>query len=120
MKMTIVRGVFLFVAGAGCATGVAQMFPMRDITVPEFQERLDKSMHEIVELSAYVRSIDEARLNIGLIACTPTPLPKMPDGAVDPRMLKRAVKMMLAMNDARMIGDREPVQESIEKCKPVG
>jgi hypothetical protein len=88
--------------------------------VAGIQERFDKSMHEIIELSTYVRSIDEARVNVGLIACTPTPLPKMPDGALDPRLLKRAIKTMLALNDARMIGDSEPLQESIEKCRPVG
>jgi hypothetical protein len=120
MKMSIMRGLFLFAAGAGCATVAAQMFPLREITLPEFQERFDKSMHEIIELSTYVRSIDEARVNVGLIACTPTPLPKMPDGALDPRLLKRAIKTMLALNDARMIGDSEPLQESIEKCRPVG
>ncbi|MEO8062367.1 MAG: hypothetical protein ABI821_06440 [Pseudomonadota bacterium] len=119
MKMSIIRGLFLFVAGAGCATVVAQMYPLPPITVEEFQERMDRTMRELVELGAYVHSIDDARIKIGLIACTPTPLPKMPAGAVDPRQLSWGVNAVFAMNNARMLGDQEPVAESVEKCRPV-
>lgn len=121
MKMSIVRGLFLFAAGAGCATVGAQMYyELPPTTVGEFREKGEKALRDLAEIGAYVRKIENSRTTIGLIACTPTPLPKMPEGAVDPAALRLGVGTVFALNEAHFISDFEPIQVSVDKCRPVG
>jgi len=118
MKIAIIRGLFLFGAGAGCATVIAQVYyPPPPITLVDFQQRFDKLMVDAADLGIYIAYIDENKLAVNLVACPPEPRPKQPAGGVDPWSLQRALSAMQVVQTARSVGQKE-VSFAVEKCRP--
>jgi len=118
MKTAIIRGLFLFGAGAGCATVVAQVYyPPPPITVGEWQARANKALIELSDLGLYVAYFEEGRVAVNLIACPPEPRPKMPANAVDQRLLDRSLGAMYSLNIGNSAAQKEPVF-AVDKCKP--
>ena len=92
MKSSVIRGLVMFAAGAGCATVVAGLYPPIEPITPElFQERLTAVLAEVEALGGYVGVAEDGRIGIytNVGACVPpVPLPKWPAHAVDQRSLE--------------------------------
>ena len=118
MKIAIIRGLFLFGAGAGCATVIAQIaYPPPPITLGEFQDRFGKLLVDAADLGVYIAYIEENKIAVNLLACPPSPRPKQPAGAVDPWSLQRALSGLQVLQTARLVGQGE-VSFAVEKCHP--
>lgn len=120
MKSTIVRGFMLFAAGAGCASVVAGIYGIPPITVEDYLSRNDKLLLDIQELGQYPVFHEDGKVGINIApeTCGPKPpAPKMPAGAVDPRLLRHGIKALMAINEGHWLGNAVPVYAD-DKCKP--
>jgi hypothetical protein len=117
----VVRGFFIFAAGAATAALASGLYPPEPITVPEFQERATVLIAEVEALGAYVALAENGR--VGLFTdpgkCVPPvpPKPVLPAKAVDPRTLRAAAAALIALNEGFMLDEQEPVYE-VGACKP--
>ena len=121
MKGAFIRGLVIFAAGAGCATVVAQVadWPPPAITLEGFQERATKLLVQVAELGYYVQTSEHGRTGIegDPIACGPQPpQPKLPAGAVDPRLLEQGLSALSNINIGYIVRDRTSV--FLTKCEP--
>ena len=95
MKPSIVRGVLIFAAGAGCATVVAGggWFPP-EIKPEEFEPRLARAARELAEIGIYTVDVKEGMVSftVSPAFCIPTPEPDIMEGrAVDPRWARKGL-----------------------------
>ena len=113
MKISILRGILMFAAGAGCASVVAQVgHGPEPITLGGYQEQLNDLLKKLAQVGQYVVSADKGRVVIDPNGCPlPTPNPKMPLHAVDPRTLALGIKAVFAYQDGNLVGDAEPIQD---------
>jgi hypothetical protein len=118
MKTAILRGLFLFGAGAGCATAISQIaYPPPQTTLPELEAQANELLVKVADFGIYGAWIDENKIMVNLIACPPSPRPKYPAGAVDPYSLQRGLAMLNALETARLVNQKEPFV-AVEKCRP--
>ena len=124
MKGSIIRGVIIFMAGAGCATVVAQVggdqLPPK--SVEQWQKEATDLLPKVALLGEYVVKTNDGLvgINIDPIACGPRPpVPKMPAGAVDPRPLQRGLAALRELETGYIVQDSAPVF-AVLKCKPRG
>ena len=121
MKSTLIRGLVMFVAGAGCATVVAGLYPpIKPITPEQFQERLTAAMVEVEALGSYVGIAQDGRIGIytNVGACVPNPpVPKWPAHVVNFSSLELGQLAMGTMNKAYMSEEPMPVYV-LGKCRP--
>jgi hypothetical protein len=108
VKSSIVRGVLIFAAGAGCATVVAGggWYPYETNPV-DYEQRLAKAAREIAEIGIY--NFDAKKGVVYLIpspaSCTPTPIPDIMEGrAVNPIWLRSGFEAVQAWNEGRISG----------------
>jgi len=113
MKISILRGILVFAAGAGCASVVAQVgHGPEPITLGGYREQMNDLLKKVAFAGQYVVKTDKGRIVIDPNGCPlPVPNPKMPGYAVDPRTLYLGVQAIFAYNDANMVGDPEPIQD---------
>lgn len=124
MKNTLVRGVIIFMAGAGCATVMAQVGdePLPPTSVEQWQKDATELLPKIALLGQYVQKTNDGLVGIHIdpIACGPRPpVPKMPAGAVDPRPLQRGLAALRELETGYIVQDSAPVF-AVLKCKPRG
>ena len=121
MKSTLIRGLVIFAAGAGCATVVAGLYPPIDpITTEQFQDRLTAAVAEVEALGRYVGIAQDGRIGIytNVGACVPSPpVPKWPAHVVDFSSLELGHCAIGTMNKAYMSEERQPVYV-LGKCRP--
>ena len=121
MKASVVKGVLIFAAGAATAALASGMYPREPITPGQFLERADVLIAEVEALGAYVALAENGRVGIFTdpVACMPPnpPRPNLPVNAVDPRALRNAAAALIAINEGRILDEREPVYV-LGKCKP--
>lgn len=121
MKSSLIRSLLIFVAGAGCATVVAGIYPTEEITPERWQERAIAVLVEVEALGGYVGIADDGRIGIyqQLVgACLPPiPPPKWPVNAVDPRSLRNGAEAIVEFNEGLLSGEPLPVYV-LGKCKP--
>ena len=121
MKSSIIRALVMFVAGAGCATVVAGLYPPIEPITPElFQERLTAVLGEVEALGGYVGVAQDGRIGIytNVGACVPpVPPPKWPAHAVDQRSLEYGVKAAVNLNLNYLAEEGNPVYV-LGKCRP--
>ena len=103
MKGSIVRGVLVFMAGAGCATVVAQVVgdPYPPTSIEEWQKKATELLPKVAELGYYVERTSDGTVGIRLdpIECGPKPpVPKVPEHAVDPRTLRPLDTALITAN----------------------
>src|SRR4249919_2102869 len=113
MKISILRSIVLFAAGAGCASVVAQVnHRLEPIKLGVYQENLNDLLKKVALAGQYVVLAEKGRVVIDPNGCPmPVPNPKMPGHAVDPRTLYLGVQAMLAYNEGNLVGDLEPIQD---------
>ena len=121
MKSSIIRGLVMFFAGAGCATVVAGLYPPIEPITPElFQERLTAVLVEVDALGGYVGLVENGRIGIftNVGACLPpVPPPKWPAHAVDQRSFDYGVKAAFNLNLNYLAEEGNPVYV-LGKCRP--
>ena len=121
MKLSFIRGLVMFVAGAGCATVVAGLYPPIEPITPElFQERLTAVLGELDALGGYVGLAQDGRIGIytNVGACLPpVPPPKWPAPAVDQRGLEYGFKAAFQLNLNYLAQEGNPVYV-LGKCRP--
>ena len=121
MKLSFIRGLVMFVAGAGCATVVAGLYPPIEPITPElFQERLTAVLGELDALGGYVGLAQDGRIGIytNVGACVPpVPPPKWPAHAVDQRSFDYGVKAAFNLNLNYLAEEGNPVYV-LGKCRP--
>ena len=121
MKSSIIRGLVMFAAGAGCATVVAGLYPPIEPITPElFQERLTAVLGELDALGGYVGLAQDGRIGIytNVSACVPpVPPPKWPAHAVDQRSFDYGVKAAFNLNLNYLAEEGNPVYV-LGKCRP--
>jgi hypothetical protein len=121
MKSSIIRGLVMFFAGAGCATVVAGLYPPIEPITPElFQERLTAVLVEVDALGGYVGLAENGRIGIftNVGACLPpVPPPKWPAHAVDQRSLEIGFKAAVNLNLNYLAEEGNPVYV-LGKCRP--
>jgi len=121
MKLSLIRGIVMFFAGAGCATVVAGLYPpIEPITQEQFQDRLTAAMIEVEALGGYVGLAENGRIGIytNVGACIPpVPIPKWPAHAVDQRSLENGVKAAINLNLNYLAEEGQPVYV-LGKCRP--
>ena len=121
MKLSLIRGIVMFFAGAGCATVVAGLYPpIEPITQEQFQDRLTAAMIEVEALGGYVGLAENGRIGIytNVGACIPpVPIPKWPAHAVDQRSLENGVKAAVNLNLNYLAEEGQPVYV-LGKCRP--
>ena len=122
MKTSIVRGVLIFAAGAGCATVVAGGgWYLPETNGPEFEVRLAKAAREVAEIGIY--SFDASHgvvyLDPNPAACTPTPQPEIMEArAVDPHWMRKGSQALQAWNEGRIAGLKTVVKVVSPPCMP--
>jgi hypothetical protein len=121
MKRSIIRGVVIFAAGAGCATVVAQVIgeDRPPTTVPEWQKLATEILPRVADLGYYVVKNNDGSVGIHLnpIECGPRPpVPKVPAGAVDLRELHRGLAALRELEVGYLMEDPNPVYAVI-KCQ---
>ena len=114
MKGSIIRGVIIFMAGAGCATVMAQVGdePLPPMSVEQWQKDATELLPKIALLGQYVQKANDGLVGIHIdpIACGPRPpVPKMPAGAVDPRPLQRGLAALRELETGYIVQDTSPV-----------
>lgn len=120
MKSSVVRSLVIFIAGAGCATVVAGMYPGEPISQEQWQERATAVLAEVEALGGYVGIAEDGRVGIytQVGACVPPiPIPKWPANAVDPRSLRKGAAALVAYNEGLLFEEPQPVYV-LGKCKP--
>jgi len=121
MKSSLIRSFIIFAAGAATAALASGMYPKEPITVGKFQDKISQLVPLVEEIGAYVAVAENGR--IGLFtdpyACIPPrpPVPVLPYGAVDTRMLRAATQAIIAYNEGLIHGETELVYE-VGRCKP--
>ena len=113
MKITILRGILLFAAGAGCASVVAQVSRGPEpIKLGAYQDNLNDLLKRVAQAGQYVVKAEKGRVVIDPNGCPmPVPNPKMPGHGVDPRTLYLGVQAMFAYNEGNIVGDPEPIRD---------
>jgi len=124
MKSSILRGVIVFMAGAGCATVMAQIGdePLPPKSVEQWQKEATELLPKVALLGEYAEKFNDGLVGVRIdpIACGPRPpVPKMPAGAVDPRALHRGLAALRELETGYIVQDAAPVY-AILKCKPRG
>ncbi len=107
MKTSILRGLAIFAAGAGCAVVAGGWWPPPETNPEEFGVRLQKVSRELAEIGLYAVATRDGvvALDPNPAACTPTPQPDIMEGrAVNPVLLARAVDAVEGYNDGRIAG----------------
>jgi len=121
MKSSLIRGLVMFAAGAGCATVAAGLYPPIEPITPElFQDRLTTAIAEIEALGGYVGLAENGRIGIytNVGACLPpVPPPKWPAHAVDSRSLEYGVQAAVNLNLNYLAEEGNPVYV-LGKCRP--
>ena len=120
MKSSIIRGVAIFAAGAGCAVMAGGYWTPPPTNVEEFEVRLQKVSHELAEIGLYAVSMKDGvvALDPDPAACTPTPQPDIMEGrAVNPILLGRALRAVEGYNDGRIGGVKVGILVR-PPCKP--
>jgi hypothetical protein len=121
MKMSLIKGVAIFAAGAGCATVAAGGYYSRMIEPEQFMKESDALMLKLAELGSHVVDVREATVWITTLppdACFfPPPVPKEPvNGYVDARILARGYAALIAQRLAKEVGNDTPVRVN-DKCQ---
>jgi hypothetical protein len=121
MKSSMIRGVIIFAAGAGCATVVAQVVdePRPPITLERWQKLATDLLPHVAELGYYTERTSDGTVGIRLdpIACGPRPpVPKLPAGAVDSRELHRGLAALRELETGYLMEDPNPVYAVI-RCQ---
>ena len=121
MKGSIVRGVLVFMAGAGCATVVAQVVgdPYPPTSIEEWQKKATELLPKVAELGYYVERTSDGTVGIRLdpIECGPKPpVPKVPEHAVDPRTLQRGLAALRELEVGYIVQDSAPVY-ALTRCQ---
>jgi len=122
MKSTHVRTVGIFLAGAICATAVAGLIPREPITVGQWQERATVLIAEVEALGGYVATLNTGVVGIATapVACVPpSPKPKLPANAVDPRSLRAGLDALYLLNSNFIMNEGTPPVVEVGKCKPM-
>ena len=118
---SVIRGLLIFVAGAGSATVVAGLYTPIDPIEPEvFEDRLSAAMMEIEQLGSYVGLAEDGRIGIytNVGACIPpVPIPKWPARAVDPRTLEKGVKAAINLN-LNYLAEEGHAVYVLGRCRP--
>ena len=121
MKSSIVRGVLIFAAGAGCATVVAGgVFPP-DIKPEEFEPRLARAARELAEIGIYTVDVKEGMVSftVSPAFCVPTPEPDIMEGrAVDPRWLRKGYQAVQGWNEGKIAGLKTVTKVVAPPCMP--
>jgi hypothetical protein len=122
MKRSILRGVLIFAAGAGCATVIAggEWFP-RDIEPQEFEPRLAKAARDLAEIGIYTVDVKDGVVYFTLspASCTPTPQPDIMEGrAVDPRWMRKGGEAVQGWNEGQIAGLKTVVKVVSPPCMP--
>jgi hypothetical protein len=118
MKTSIIRGLLLFAAGAGCATVIASVNYKEPVTPEQFLEQAPELLNSIATIGASVAGVSGGTVYLGMnppIACFPPPNPKMPEGAVSPTLLSNGMAALEAYNRAKIDAHPEPVRLT-DKC----
>lgn len=107
MKSSIIRGVAIFAAGAGCAVMAGGYWMPPETNAEEFEVHLQKVSRDVAEVGLYaVRTRDGVvALDPNPAACTPTPQPDIMEGrAVNPVLLSRGLSAIDGYNAGRIAG----------------
>jgi hypothetical protein len=122
MKSSIVRGVLIFAAGAGCATVVAGSgwFPP-DIKPEEFEPRLARAARDLAEIGIYTVDVKDGMVyfTVSPASCTPTPQPDIMEGrAVDPRWARKGYQAVQGWNEGHIAGLKTVTKVVSPPCMP--
>ena len=115
MKGSIIRGVLIFMAGAGCASVMAQVVgdeQLPPMPVEVWQKEATELLPKVALLGQYAEIFKDGQVGIHTdpIACGPRPpVPKLPAGAVDPRPLHRGLAALRELETGYMVQDAAPV-----------
>lgn len=103
MKASIIRGVLILAAGAGCATVVAQdVWVPRPVPAVELDLRLNRAALELVEIGRRIRVVQKDRIEFWDGECVP---PGDPDIWEELRIGNSAVAaFMEAQMEGREVG----------------
>lgn len=121
MKTSLIKGVAIFAAGAGCASVVAGGYYSRMMYPEQFMKEGDALLLKVAELGSHVVEVKEATVWITTLppdACFfPPPVPKEPvNGYVDRRILERGYAALSALHLAKDVGNTTPVRVN-DKCQ---
>jgi hypothetical protein len=117
---TILRGVAIFAAGAGCAVVAGGWWTPPETNPEEFAERLQKVSRELAEIGVYAVATRNGVVSLdpNPAACTPTPQPDIMEGrAVNPLLLARGLGAVDGYNDGRIAGVKVGILVR-PPCKP--
>lgn len=120
MKSTLIRGLVMFVAGAGCATVAGGLYSNEPITPEQFQERATGLLAQVEALGGHVALAENGRVGIftSVEACVyPPPPPKWPAHFVNPSSLDLGLKALAQINLAYLNEEPMPVYVA-GKCRP--
>lgn len=124
MKTSIVQGVFLFAAGAACASVIAAMNPkLREepMTPKLFEQRAQHLLVELADLGRYAGPVKDGRWGIYQLPsdfCVTPPQPTVPPPGVPPVALQGMLDG-LGPYDAGLIAGSGDLVYLIERCHPV-
>jgi len=124
MKTSIVRGVFLFAAGALCAAVIAGVNPRtkdEPMTPKLFEQRAQHLLAELADLGRYAGPVKNGRwviYQLPVDACVTPPQPTVPPPGVNPVALE-AMQNGLGPYNAGLIAGRGDLISLMEKCHPV-
>jgi hypothetical protein len=122
MKTTVVRSLMVFLAGAGCATVIAQVgeMPPPPITVEDWQKRAIRVSDEIAFLAQYVDLAENGRNRIFTdpAACV-TPVPPKPNRGAKLWLVRKGLGAIETITEGQALGEEELVY-SLERCHPKG
>jgi hypothetical protein len=107
MKSSIIRGVLIFAAGAGCATVAGGWWMPPETNPEEYGVLLQKTAHDVAVIGLYgdVDKYGLVSLTPNPAACTPTPQPDIMEGlAANPVLVYRGLRVIDSYNDARIAG----------------
>jgi hypothetical protein len=113
VKPSIVRGVLIFAAGAGCATVVAGGGWYPPETNPE--------EFQVAEIGIYTVDVKDGMVffTTSPASCTPTPQPDIMEGrAVDPRWLRKGSLALQGANEGYIAGYKTVVKVVSPPCMP--
>ena len=121
MKTSILKGLLMFTAGAGCATVIAGSYYSRPIYPEQFIKEGDALLLKVAELGSHVVDVREATVWITTappdLCFFPPPVPKEPvNGFVDARILQRGFDALIALRLAKEVGNETPVRVN-DRCQ---